>query len=460
MRDRKPGRNVSFRVDKKAALLALAAVCLLAYALLFGRYRIEEVDDAWYLSYFYNKYVHGSGEDIAFADTAKANFFMAAQIAINGPLLSYFGWSKAVIHTINLAWMALAAASWWAIGGKVLGGGWKTRLVFVALLFASEAMIGAAYKARSDAMAFALASGAILLYAWDWPFLAGFLLLVGFETHPIALVGAVYLIGLAAHSFVQTRDGRALLRRAVLGGVGALCGVGYYFLLHRVSPAELIAFLRNDAGAGVNPLYSHFFLRAGMRFVPELGVVLLAFVIAVTKRDVFVRRPSFLLFGVVTLSSLLMTRGNFHYAIFYYPALVLLVVDVANTMRWRTFLALGAALYFLAFHGALLYRNRHIDEAELQSSYRALAGKIAPDKLVFGPPNAWFALKEQYRYPTRSRWVESYRGGAYLIVNDANPPPADFLACVSPRQAWRDQGGFRYAGQAIELYEVEFRGCR
>ncbi|HUJ73486.1 MAG TPA: hypothetical protein VL359_01455 [bacterium] len=447
--------------SQRALLTLLILVCLLSYALLFGRYRIEEVDDAWLMSMYYNAYTHHILEDVVFGDTPHARFTMASQIFINGLVMTRTGWSKAAIHSINLAWMALAALIWWRIARRVLGRGNQAALLCVVLLFSCEAMMGAAYKGRPDAMAFACASAAVLAYLSAWPVAAGFLLIVAFEVHPVALIAVAYMVGLELHDLLRARAAWPTVRNVLLGALGVLIGLGYYFLLHHVTPLQLLQFLRNDAGTGVNPLYAHFFRRGGLRFLPELAVIVAAFALALRRWRVLARRPAFLMFCVAVLSSFLILRGNFHYAIYFYPAFALLIVDVALELGWQKGLALTASVYFACFYAALLYHNRTIDEAQVQRSYTALALQVSGDKPVFGPPNAWFALKDKgYRYFWRKAGVETLRGPAYLIVSTANPPWADLLACLSPPETWTRLDRFAYAGARISLYAVQAQGCR
>lgn len=453
--------NFIARVDERLLSGVLIAMCILSYVLLFGHFRVDEYDDSAEIAFYYNAYVHHIFEDVAFSETPKPRFTMAAQTVFNGWVMSRVGWTKAAIHVINLGWMALASIAWWLLGRKFLEGRKGAALLFVVLLFGTEAMMGAAYKGRPDALTFLLESLAVLAYVSGWPLPAGFLLIAAFETHPIGLIGAFYMAAVELHRALATRRVAPAVRNMALGAVGVALGVGYYFWLHPVTPGALIEFLRNDAGPGINPLYAHFFQRAGLRFLPELAITLGAFAIALGKRRTLATRLPFTIFCVLTASSFLILRGNFHYATFYYPAFALLIVDVAFEIGWQKYLMAGAALYFAAYYGALLYHNRGIDEPYLQRSYMEMAAKVPDHVLVLAPPGAWFAFKEKdYRYYRRAPWLEAYRGKAYLILNDAQPPLPEFLACMPEPEEWKSLDRFTYLGANIELYAVELRGCR
>jgi len=449
------------RMDERALLLILIAVCVLSYALLFGRYRADEIDDNWSMSFYYNAYVHHVLDDVAFTDTPKPRYTMAAQTLFNGWVMSRVGWTKAAIHAINLGWMALAAMVWWLLGRKLLEGRKGAALLFVVLLFGCEAMMGAAYKGRSDALTFLFDSLALLAYVSGWPVAAGFLVIAAFETHPIGLIGVFYMAAVELHRGVADRRVLPALHNVALGAAGVAAGLVYYFWLHPVRPGALIEFLRNDAGTGTNPLFAHFLQRAGLRFLPELAITLGAFTLALIRRRTLAARLPFTIFCVMVASSFLIRRGSFHYATYFYPAFALLIVDVARESPWQKHLTALAIVYFAAYYGALLYHNRNIDEAYYQRSYAEMAAKVPDHVLVLAPSGAWYAFKDkEFRFYLRTPWLAAYRGEAYLIVDDAQPPPLELLACLPEPAEWKSLDRFTYLGAKIELYAVELNGCR
>ncbi len=445
-------------LDDRVFAGALVAVLVLSYAACFSRYRVEELDDAFYNSFVYGKSQLGIEDDIVFHEISVPHYLMASQIAIHAPVLRAWGWKRPVTRALNLAWVALSAVLWLPIAKRLLQRDDAWVPAFVAALFLCETVMGTAYKARPDAMALFFASLAILCYLRRWPLLAGLAVIVGMETHPIAVVSLAYMAGFALHRLFTAPERAWIPRELAWGTLGVLLGLPYYFWLHPISPAQVYTFL-STAKHGYNPLYTHFFDRAGYRFLPELAVFLAAFGIALAHWRTFIRRPAFLVFCTVAASNFLIRRDVMHYATFFYPALVALAVDVALQLKWQKQLALAAALYFLAFYSALAWHFRKVDDAGLVRSYTAMATHVPAGAVVFGPPNAWFVFKERLRGTIYTPWQDEVLGPAYLVHNEAYPTPEAFLACVEPASSWGLVDQFTYADSPIKLYTIQVKAC-
>ncbi|NOY28157.1 MAG: hypothetical protein GXP62_20010 [Oligoflexia bacterium] len=372
-------------------VLLCGTLILCAYLSLHGHYRIENIDDAWYLS-IARSYLHaGQPDDPVFGgNTGGVQLFGMTFAYLWGAVLDRVGWTKSAAHLLSTVTMLVGAGLWWRVARQVIGAG-RPALAFLLLLLSNEAFFAAANQARPDTLTFLFVAGTVAAVSSERFFLAGLLAVLAFESHPVGIVAAVMGGALLAGRAVegQLRPG-LWKRRAALGLAGLAVGGIVYVALHWRYFGAYGAVVGDNLAPG-NFLWVYYFEMTFRRHLPELAVLLVAVGLATRARS-WRHTPvvSAILAGSV-LASLAFPRANFHYAVLVMPGLLLFVVAQAARLRW-----LGG---LLLFHLGLLapqylylwVNNRGFD----MDRYTATLQQAVPDDglPVLGRPNAWFAFQ-------------------------------------------------------------------
>lgn len=115
--------------------ILLGMLTIVIYALLFGIYSNNDIDNTWSSAWIYNFYEHGTTRDIVFRE-ADANywgvrFFSHIFCYIYGSILSYAGYTLHHVLLISLMFAVAGAACWYAIANKLL----KDQRQVLAFLF-------------------------------------------------------------------------------------------------------------------------------------------------------------------------------------------------------------------------------------------------------------------------------------------------------------------------------------
>jgi hypothetical protein len=385
-------------------MLALLAIAIAGvYAALNGIYRPENGDDAWTLSFLHNYRTRGIEYDLTFTGREDAGgqngleLFGKVQDAVYSPLLERTGWSRASAHWLSAVLMLAACVGWGVIVANRSGSG--PAGVFVALAMAMlEPFFAAANQARPDALAFLLATLALLCFLKRVGVLAGFLAALAFEAHPMGAIGAFYVAAGIVSEWFAGGDARDSLKwRTADLIVGGLLGAGVYVGLHWPHVAKLPGLL-----TGENPtapgafLYEYFFRTKYLRHLPELALIIAVLAVYFARGDW--RRHAFAtsLLILTVLSLLALRRPNFHYAIYVYPALLVVAAGVLERTGRVSLGAAALAALLLPQYGMVWHMNRGFD---FGTSLERLRAAVPDDGTpVVGNPNAWFAFREREFY--------------------------------------------------------------
>jgi hypothetical protein len=416
------------RARRDGAIVGLwAAAVVGVYAALHGLYRPENGDDAWTLSFLHNYRTRGIEYDLTFTGREDAGgqngleLFGKVQDAVYSPLLERTGWSRASAHWLSTALMALACLGWGGIVANRTGSGGAG--VFTALAMATlEPFFAAANQARPDALAFLLATLALWLFLRRRGVLAGFLAVLAFETHPMGAMGAFYVAAGVVSEWLAGGEARQSLKWRVADLLlGGLLGAGVYVGLHWAHWPKLAGLV---SGANPTPpgafLYEYFFRTKYLRHLPELALIATALV-AFGARGAW-RRHAFAsgLLALTALSLLFLRRSNFHYAIYVYPAFLVVGVAVLALPNRLGLGAVALAALLLPQYGLAWKMNRDFDfDAYVGRLQASVPNDGAP---ILGNPNAWFAFRERefyaYEYtPAAFERLELKR--FYLVENRA-----------------------------------------
>lgn len=380
----------------RTAYGAYAALILAAWIGLHGIYRPENIDDAWYLSMAYS-HLHGGdpGDPVFGGNTGGVQLFGMLFAHLWGWGLDSFGWTKSTAHLISTAVMLVGAGFWWGTSRRLLPEKGAAG-AFVALLLVAEPFFAAANQARPDTLTFTLIAATMFCVVTERYVVAGLLAMLAFESHPMGLLaawlGGAVVVGCAGTSGTTSIRWRGIAGRV---GLGAAIGAGVYLALHAKHLGVFRSAIDQNLTAG-NFLWEYFLETKFKRHLPELGILLSAAALAIIRRDL---RPTLevrVLAVAAILGSMVLPRGNFHYAVLVYPCLLLFLVDVA--FRARALVPLLALFWCLLVpqYGFVWWRNRaHDFDAYLAAVTEAVPEDDVP---IVGPPNAWFAFRDRTFY--------------------------------------------------------------
>ena len=409
---------------------------ILVYVFLHGIYRPENPDDACFVSIAYNHFVKGIQTDEIFGTTVGSGgyggvlLFGKTYTHVQGIILNRVGWTKSNAHLISSALLLLALLLWYQIARKV-GLNTRSAIYFALAMLIIEPFFGAANIARPDAMTFLIVSGGLLTFLYKRYLLSGFLVMLAIETHPMGVVVVFYMI--AAFVFLMKRSSFTkidVVKMATMLFIGIIIGGLYYYILHRENISLLASSIVSantapsweirEGGNWVNSmLYEYFFETKYYRHIPELVFILACISYYFLRRNF--RRNVFI--SALLLASLvigvIVRRPNFMYAVYIYPAFLLLVFWLFQDRKLIKVLAILILIYLIPQYTFVMIKNREYNIEEYLDNVAALVPEDAVP--VLGGPNAWFAMKE------REFYFVDYRMGLenldlnefYLIEDDA-----------------------------------------
>jgi hypothetical protein len=395
---------------------------LLIYSFLFSRYLLNDVDDTWTTAWVYYFIHDNTLRDIVFQENNPnywgVRFFSHIFCYAYGSILLLIGFTRNNVHLISNFFGLGTLWCWYRICGKIFVEK-KDVFVFLLLLAGSTLFFASANKGRSDMFVFFFISLALWLFSEKKYFLSALAACIAIETHPI---GGLVFGYLATYAYIFDKE---LLRlenpRGILGLIaGGLLGLCGYLGLHY----NELANLRTMFGAlpeSSNFLYAHFFGRSSFpwRYWPDLFIFITAGGVAVYRG--FKRRQiTFPLLASLLLiaGSFVFRRSNFHYALFCYPAFLMLAIESFGSLRWKNISWL--LLIFLGFqlpqYGYLCWKN--VFCRDYRQYMEAVGSFPFPEKIpIYGHPADWFAL-QKYRTFRSLTGFHSPGREFYLIEHD------------------------------------------
>lgn len=395
---------------------------LLIYSFLFSRYLLNDVDDTWTTAWTYYFIHDNTTRDIVFMEDNPnywgVRFFSHIFCYIYGTILLLVGFTRDNVHLISNLFGLGTLWCWYQTGKKIFTEK-KDVFVFLLLLAGSTLFFASANKARSDMFVLFFISLSLWLLSEKKYFFSALAACIAIETHPIGGLAFGYL---AAYVYIFDKELLRLENRKGLlwlaaGGLVGFCG---YLGLHY----NEISHLRGMFGAlpeSSNFLYAHFFGRNSFpwRYWPDMFIFIAAGGFAV-YRGVLRRQITFPLLASLLLiaESFVFRRSNFHYALFCYPAFLMLAVESFGNLRWKNISLL--LLVFMCFqlpqYGYLYWKNGSCRD------YRQYMSELAsfpfPENVpVYGHPADWFGLQKYRTFRSLTGYQPQNRE-FYLIEHD------------------------------------------
>ena len=411
--------------------LTVATVIVVGYVWVHGRLTVHYLDDAWSTSFAYQFMRHDITEDRVFRTAGTTPLlFGKTQAWLYGTLIAPFGWTRSHVHLIASAVQLASAAAWAGIGRSMgLGREAATYLGVSLLLFGVG--VKAANLGRPDALTLLLISLALLAFVRARWLLAGLLVVVAFENHPIGLTGLFYLLGWGIHTRADwLRDRRRALQRLGLLALGALLGLCWFVWANRatLTAANLGKMFRGVQTFGEEQrtewTYLHYYFKYHAR--PELYGFLTCFALfLVRRRDRHQAAPLWLL-AMVLLSAVLARRQNEFYALLAYPAFALVCVhalaDAGRLRNWLLRLGFLLLLANFAVQAREVWRERKTYHFE--QTLAEVVQRVPADGLpVVGLSDFWFGFQERrfvphaYQSPFPTLGFSSF----YLVDSSIKP---------------------------------------
>jgi hypothetical protein len=374
---------------------------VLVYVFLQSIYRPNNVDDGWSLSLLYNYVNNDIPTDLNFGDPLNGvQFFGKIHAVFVGLILNTLGWTRTNGHILSIVFMGIGLITWFSIL-RSLDYSIEFSLSFVLLSFLLDPFFTAATSTRLEAFEFLCISLAMAALLFRWYTVAMLIAWLAIESHPVGLITFFYLAALffssqsLLRSFIENKTSVTL--KTLLGFLIGACG---FYLFHHEAIVQLPSLLRQkniplDIKA-YGPLYYYFFETKYYRHLPELALFLIAFFLFFKKG--FYRRDNFTLIFMIFMAvgAVFMRRPNFHYTLFFYPVLLILLLRTSEAMgRLKvTFLFL---LLFLLSQYLFVYINNH--SFDFQKESQALIMTVPKDsRSVIGNGNCWFSFYNRSFY--------------------------------------------------------------
>lgn len=423
---------------------------LLIYVFLFGRYSINDIDDTWTTAWSYYFMHDGTVKDLLFEDGNPyywgIRFTSRVFCWLSGIFLSIAGWTKNNIHLFSHLCGAGTLFLTYLYLEKYFPQK-RQRIWCLLLLAMSTVFFAAANKGRSDMFILFFMTASVLTFNRGKSFLTGLCVCICMETHPIGVLVSAYLL-----ASVLTDRSLFNKKQILLLFAGGLAGTLVYFLIYGIHFSELTEMLQYATGAKDNFLYMHFAGRKSFpqRFLPELILFSVSgFIVAADcirrKKLSFPLTASILLVG----ESFIVRRGNFHYALFCYPAFIFLMTEACAVLenRYPRFRKIPWCLigFFLLMFPQYLYlywKNGRVSDEQYYLK-RLADSHISTQTPVFGEPADWFAfqpnrnfrVKSGFRDPQRDFYLiehhdTRYMASEHFVVNMSELKPKYHICAI------------------------------
>jgi hypothetical protein len=383
-------------------LFSFGAISIvLVYVFLQSKYRPNNVDDGWSLSLLYNYVNHNITTDLNFGDPLNGvQFFGKLHAVFVGLILNTLGWTRTNGHILSIVFMGIGLIPWYFIL-RSLDYSIEIALSFVFLSFLLDPFFTAATSTRLEAFEFLCISLAMAALLFRWYMVVMLMAWLSIESHPVGLITFFYLAALffssqsLIHSFIENKT--SVLVKTL---IGFLIGAGGFYLFHQEALGQLPSLLQqknipHDLKA-YGPLYSYFFETKYFRHLPELALLGIALFLFFKKG--LYRRENFTLifFIFIAVGAVFIRRPNFHYALFFYPALLILLLRTSEAMGRLKVTFLFFLLLLLSQYLFVYIKNHSFD---FQKESQALI-KIVPQnsRSVVGNGNCWFSFHNRSFY--------------------------------------------------------------
>jgi len=406
-------------------LLILSLIIVFTYIRLFLIYNPEFVDDAWYLSFIYNKFIKKIPVESTFGSASyNFKFWGLTYAYIYLYILNFLGWTKTNAHFISLLFIFIGSFPWYFIV-RSLTGEKKVAILFLLVLIISEPFLLSGNSSRPEAITFFFFSFLILLLIRDNFFFSGLLFGILIEIHPVAPLVGVYIFPLI---YLKYKKERKVMRIIGYFITGTIVGLVYYILLH----FEHLSLMPTAIARSVEPLnrfllYEYFrlgiphklenvyYVFDKMRLI-ELLALSIAFLFSIYQ---FIKKQSIypFIFCAASLIGLFLLphHNSLYIVLFYWPFLL------AMTIFFTRFRVLGF-LFLLLFISTFLYRYsfyyRHAKKYKNFEHNVVMLRKQIPfdNRVILGSTNEWFSFMDRRFYPaTYTMYFPENEEMIYLI---------------------------------------------
>ncbi len=383
-------------------MFALCAISIvLVYVFLQSKYRPNNVDDGWSLSLLYNYVNNNITTDLNFGDPLNGvQFFGKLHAIFVGLILNTLGWTRTNGHILSIIFMGIGLIAWFFVL-RSLNYSMEFSLSFVFLAFLLDPFFTAATSTRLEAFEFLCISLSMITLLLHWYIVAMLIAWLAIESHPVGLISFFYLAALffsspsLLRSFIESKT--SVILSILIGFLIGACG---FYLLHHEAIIQLPSLLRQkniplDLKA-YGPLYCYFFETKYYRHLPELALLGIALFLFFIKG--FYRHDNFTLIFLIFMAvgAVFIRRPNFHYALFFYPVLLILLLRTSEAMGRLKVIFLFFLLLLLPQYLFVYIKNHSFD---FQRESLALTMTVPKDfRPVVGNGNCWFSFYNRSFY--------------------------------------------------------------
>ncbi len=428
--------------SKLPALLpcVVLGVLFVFYLAMSPHYRPYDIDDPWFLAFSYDTCVEHVVSD-QFMNTPfprgmdGTQYFGKLAAYVQNVALSPFGWQQFPAAVLSSCFIIVALACW-GLQLRRLGYGVSTITSFLLIAGFSEPFLSAASKSRYEFLSFSLISLALLLVAYDLPFLGALLAALAVETQPVAIAG---LLPVCLLAYLRSRNRASLTLR--LAAAFAIAAAFYLFLHPEIFTLRAALTAPQDGMPSAPRGYFLAYFVNRPRHLPELICLATAAIVYWLRRRTQTSHYFAFAALLLTIFSLVVPHSNAAYMIFTYPFFVAVAL-VAFQPEHRLWIAFGAVILLLLppeIYLLRLTRGLGYTAADIRvvtDRIATLAGERGVDDRtlhIYGDYRLWFAHPHFFRASTWGTTGDMKESDLFLCYDSPPQPsslePAFMLYC-------------------------------
>lgn len=344
-----------------------------------------DIDDAWYMWFTWRFVKESSLSDPMFFSNG-TQLFGVSWVAVLGSAYALGNWSLDAGHFVSTACIIGVASIWYRLGLRL---GWSKHecAAVAALLVVMLPFVRAGLSARPEAFILLLASAAVLALETGHGLVAGLLVGLAIETHPLGIISLGYVLGWSwrqrAWPLPAGQRDRVITRKVILWlGIGLALGAAYYLVLHAGFIHRTLAeqTKRMQTMASWNTAVVAYFQAGDLRRRLWDGLLLLCAVGAYFGTTTWRREPFVMMGGVCVLAVLFaLPRANPFYYVYFAPFVAFaLALSVHGRVARLATVAVVAIIGWVGYAAVAIASSSYSPESLNRALQARLHGSGAP----------------------------------------------------------------------------------
>jgi hypothetical protein len=405
--------SIKIFLKSNKLIYVLIALAIVINILLFTRYRSENVDESWFLSFYYNFTHKGIETDQVFQLTdgqAGVQYFGKVIALFYSCFLNIIGWNRLGIALVGFALVISGAFFWYKSILKIFQNKRFALITFLFFIFL-EPFVANINSSRVEAFLFFLSGLSLYLFLNKKYFFAILLSLIAIETHPLGVLSLIQII-----IYYAVYRPKLDSKKYLFIFLGFLSGSLLYLLLHYSTLSHIAQFLGSNTKTGWSNLFIQYFWEANYkRHLFELLILIISAFIFI-KRKYFKEYKFIAYLSILNLILLLLfPRPNINYVSLFSIGLFLLItLVIAKSKYFGIFLIFIVSVISVQYIFTL-YKNWNV-----KYDVEKVAALIKDDGTpIVGSSTEWMSFKDREYYAASDTGkIPSNLKSFFLLADD------------------------------------------